>query len=43
MAGGPLEGADAQDYMLEIGGGELLPDFENNLVGMNAGSASASG
>ena len=37
MAGGPLEGADAQDYMLEIGGGELLPDFENNLVGMNDG------
>jgi len=37
MAGGPLEGADAQDYMLEIGGGELLPDFENNLVGMKAG------
>jgi trigger factor len=37
MAGGPLEGADAQDYMMEIGGGELLPDFENSLVGMKAG------
>src|SRR5215203_1213923 len=27
LAGGPLEGAEAQDYLLEIGGGELLPDF----------------
>src|SRR3712207_7986009 len=35
-AGGPLEGAEAQDYLLEIGGGELLPDFEENIVGMNA-------
>src|SRR5215204_3486618 len=37
LAGGPLEGAEAEDYMLEIGGGELLPDFEENIVGMNAG------
>lgn len=37
MTGGPLEGGDAEDYMLEVGGGELLPDFEENLVGMNAG------
>jgi len=37
LAGGPLEGAEAEDYMLEIGGGELLPDFEDNIVGMNAG------
>jgi trigger factor len=37
MTGGPLEGAEAEDYMLEVGGGELLPDFEENLVGMNAG------
>ena len=36
LAGGPLEGAEAEDYMLEIGGGELLPDFEDNIVGMNA-------
>src|ERR671912_2649230 len=36
LAGGPLEGAEAQDYLLEIGGGELLPDFEENIVGMNA-------
>ncbi len=37
MTGGPLEGADAEDYMLEIGRGELLEDFEQNLVGMAAG------
>jgi trigger factor len=37
LAGGPLEGAQAEDYMLEIGRGELLPDFEDNIVGMNAG------
>jgi trigger factor len=37
MVGGPLEGGDAEDYMLEVGGGELLPDFEENLVGMSAG------
>jgi len=37
MTGGPLEGAEAEDYMLEIGGGELLPDFEKNLVGMRVG------
>ncbi len=37
MTGGPLEGGEAEDYMLEVGGGELLPDFEKNLVGMKAG------
>src|ERR671912_2364175 len=37
MAGGPLEGGEAEDYMLEVGGGELLPDFEENLIGMSAG------
>ena len=37
LAGGPLEGAEAEDYMLEIGRGELLPDFEQNIVGMEAG------
>ncbi len=36
LTGGPLEGGEAEDYMLEIGGGELLPDFEKELVGMNA-------
>ena len=37
MAGGPIEGAEAEDYMLEVGRQELLPDFEENVVGMNAG------
>src|ERR687893_187993 len=35
--GEPLEGGQAEDYMLEGGRGELLPDFEQNLVGMKAG------
>ncbi len=35
--GEPLEGGEAEDYMLEVGGGELLEDFEKNLVGMSAG------
>jgi trigger factor len=38
LTGGPLEGAEAEDYMLEIGRGELLPDFEENIVGMSAGA-----
>ncbi|WP_219975151.1 trigger factor [Rubrobacter xylanophilus] len=37
MAGGELPGAEAEDYMLEVGRGELLEDFEKNLVGMKAG------
>ena len=36
MAGGPLEGAQADDYLLEVGRGELLEDFERELVGMKA-------
>jgi trigger factor len=35
--GEPLEGGEAEDYMLEVGRGELLPDFEQNLVGMRSG------
>jgi trigger factor len=35
--GEPLEGAEAEDYMLEVGRGELLKDFEQNLIGMEAG------
>jgi trigger factor len=38
LTGGPIEGAQAEDYMLEIGRGELLPDFEENIVGMEAGN-----
>jgi trigger factor len=37
LTGGPIEGAQAEDYMLEIGRGELLPDFEENVVGIEAG------
>lgn len=37
LTGGALPGGEAEDYMLEVGGGELLPDFEKELVGMNAG------
>src|ERR671916_686435 len=29
-----VEGGQAEDYMLEIGRGELLEEFENNVVGM---------
>jgi trigger factor len=36
-SGEPLEGGEAEDYMLEVGRGELLPDFEQNIVGMKAG------
>ena len=35
--GEPLEGGEAEDYMLEVGRGEFLPDFEENVVGMAAG------
>jgi trigger factor len=35
--GEPLEGGQAEGYMLEVGRGELLPDFEQNLIGMQAG------
>ncbi len=35
--GEPLEGGQAEDYMLEVGRNELLPEFEENLVGMEAG------
>jgi trigger factor len=35
--GEPIEGGEAEDYMLEVGKGELLPDFEQNLIGMKPG------
>ena len=37
MTGGPLEHGEAEDYMLQVGSGELLEDFEKNLIGMHAG------
>jgi trigger factor len=36
MSGGELPGGEAEDYMLEVGKGEFLEDFEQNIVGMNA-------
>ncbi len=37
----PLEGARADDYMLEIGQGNLIPGFEDHLEGMAAGDTTA--
>lgn len=37
LAGGSLEGAEAEDYMLEVGRGDFLEEFENNLQGMKPG------
>ncbi len=33
----PLEGAQADDYMLEVGQGNLIPGFEEHLEGLAAG------
>ena len=41
--GEPLEGGEAEDYMLEVGRGELLPDFEENLIGMKPGEQAVRG
>jgi len=35
--GKSIEGAKAQDHMLPIGSGSLIPGFEEQLVGMNKG------
>ncbi len=35
--GAPLEGARADDYMLEVGQGNLIPGFEEHLEGLSAG------
>ncbi len=37
--GEALEGTKAEDYMLEIGHGNLIPGFEEHLVGMAPGDA----
>lgn len=37
-AGGkPFKGSDAKDFMVEIGAGNMLPEFENVLVGAGKG------
>lgn len=35
--GQPIEGADASNYMVQVGAGQLIPGFEDNLVGMAGG------
>jgi trigger factor len=35
--GKPIEGAKAQDHMLALGTGSLIPGFEEQLTGMNKG------
>jgi trigger factor len=35
--GAPIEGASATDYMVQVGSGQLIPGFEDNLIGMRAG------
>jgi trigger factor len=39
--GAPLEGARAEDYMLEVGQGNLIPGFEGHLEGLAAGEATS--
>ena len=34
---GPIEGATADDYMVEVGRGQLIPGFEENLIGLSVG------
>ena len=35
--GRPIEGAKATDFMLSLGSNEMIPGFEDQLVGMNPG------
>ena len=37
----PLEGAHAEDYMLELGEGNLIPGFEDHLVGLETGATTS--
>ena len=37
--GKPIEGAKASDYMTQVGNGHLVPGFEENLEGMEAGES----
>ena len=39
LAGAPFEGGTGTDQNALLGGGQLLPDFEKNLVGMKAGES----
>jgi len=35
--GAPIEGANVTNYMVQVGAGQLIPGFEDNLVGIGAG------
>ncbi len=35
--GRPFEGSSAADFMLQVGGGRFLPEFEDKLVGLQRG------
>ena len=37
LDGEPFEGGEASDYLLELGGGRVLPELEQGLVGAKAG------
>src|SRR5258706_11587649 len=41
LAGQPFEGGTGTDQNALLGGGQLLPDFEKNLIGMKAGDSRA--
>jgi trigger factor len=38
LDGVPFEGGEAEDFQLELGSGRFIPGFEEQLVGMSAGS-----
>ena len=35
--GKPIEGAAATDYMVQVGSGQFIPGFEENLIGLGVG------
>jgi trigger factor len=38
LDGVPFEGGEAEDFQLELGSGRFIPGFEEQLIGMSAGS-----
>jgi trigger factor len=39
IGGVAFDGGTAEDQYVQLGGGQLLPDFEKNLIGMQAGES----
>jgi trigger factor len=39
LDGVPFEGGEAEDFQLELGSGRFIPGFEEQLVGMSAGTS----